>query len=362
MSEPKILVAVRSLASIDELISAVVLAQIIQRNGREVELYLGEKNFSAKLRETISTSDLRLFDLGAEHVAAAKISFKLNPSTKVKAISWEQTDNDINLIVEVDGKTGVTIEDIKGESIENVFSEVYLVGAPSLESIEESRAVITQLSHNNTLAVPGVKSFVVDKYGVSIAEVVAKYAKENNFELTVADKLLLIRACTYARIENAMFSKPIFPALTQGVKLADLESSQRVFSLSATEVEQVLKFWRTETEFEVEDLKEFMGLLKLCPQLNPFLSVASTEKLRFLAKAGEDRLMLTNYIDKDEEKGLVELSSTRDVSRRELNNYTLVANFSPNDRKSITTAGEDGVNKTSVESESPTYEPLVPAL
>lgn len=265
----KSLIVVPEFATIDELASALVLGRLLQRRGEKVVLYFGLNNYPPRLQKIMPAGDLKFYQpkqIPNEFV----ISLKVPPDNKIQGVRWEQSNDELHIFIEP------SQELVDGNNLKlttpNRLGRVYLVGSFDLKRLENYPQLaeffakhqfdLHYLHNQQPPFQPSNNQGLIAPQEQSLAGVIEAYAKLNKLTLesTDLDLLNLGRYFNYLLNGSNQGAVPERPSVINNAEL------------SITDFKLLNNFWQGGSTLEVQDLADFLALIKLTPQLNPLNS------------------------------------------------------------------------------------------
>ncbi len=262
VAESQVLVAVRSLATLDEIAASLVLAQLLTQQGREARLYLGKLNYPLRVQRFLPTQsgqELKFYQ-PKQYQHEFIINLKLAPQTEVKGVRWEQTGESLRIQIETNNNT-------EGEpefklASKRKFAAIYHVGFNALTQLEDSENFLKYTDLDSAsmhyFSLQTNNESGADDLG-SISATISLFAKEQKLSLSPEQERLLLIGAQRKRTVNLDLGREFIQA-----------------NLTWADYQLVASFYAG-TISEQEDLADIIALLQLLPQLNPCLILKPEE-------------------------------------------------------------------------------------
>lgn len=274
---PSSLIMVRSLATLDELLSAMVLWHLLNENKSNPAIYLGSLQDSSLLAELISTNFSTNFFTDLTFYQAMPVERRevihLKLDSKVKKLDWQQSPSQIQFLLDCETKPDLSDADFSlTKNNQEFFADIWLIGTSDFQTIEAwpklDEVIDTAKSKIHSLTCQ-INDDLNSK--TSISEQIIKLAKEKAWKISPKLTEILVSAK-----ENALRFYSIAPEN----KLTNwqLASDKGLYYLKtqAAEYQSLLDFWsgKLATEewpnYNNLDMKDLLLLILSFPELNKF--------------------------------------------------------------------------------------------
>lgn len=281
-SEPKTLVAVPQLATIDEMAAAIVLTKLLQKQGKSVNLYLGKTNYTLRMQKLLPAGEIKFLQ---KKQLAREFTVRLDvgEENEIKGVRWEQSEGQLRIYIEpseeLSDKTAIEV------SQSSKFANVMLVGAGDKKQLEDFSKLqqFTNISDAQSIFVNNKDvdnarndGDVIDTSKQSLSELIAEYAWDSSVNLDKEEVGLLLLGAHFARATAGNYTAKLDRALYKLQQKLGLELDLKDIDLDMEEYASLQSFWHTAASSTRQsnnnsDVADFLALLKLTPQFNPLI-------------------------------------------------------------------------------------------